>query len=499
VPSAMVIGSSVLSRGVKVGTPSAVVSVMARRAARSIRDLCATFCSPSKLALQTEAHDMSRATLFSTFGTTGVTAGVSVVTSTILARNLGPEGRGAVLALTFWPAVLVGVLSLSLNEATTYHMARASGQGGEYAGRYASTGLLLQGLIAVIVTPLAVALILALLPAERRESLDAVLWYTAFLTPLMLLDLHFKAVLQGRGSFRALNLTRIAHPTAYAVALVGLVVSNGLTVKTVMGATLVGLAVSLLIGACLSGVRLAGWSGSAMHDSLATGWKFHLANLLLYAAQESDKFIVLQFMDDTNIGYYAVAIAMSGLGGGIVVQSLAIISSRDMAAATTGAARVGLLTWNIHVGGLLMLLINGAAAAFAPLWLPLLFGAKFEAAVPVVRVLLLMATIKGLRQIIDRAMRAARSTSVGILGESAALVVLVCAAFAGARLAGLEGLAWGLVVSEMCALAVMWALAARALAIKPIELAVLRQAHLAQLDALGREARWAKSVGSDES
>src|SRR5207249_2767213 len=64
-----------------------------------------------------------------TFGATGINMVLSLVTSIMLARCLGPEGCGALLVITFWPTLILGIVQFSLNEATIYHVARAGAAG----------------------------------------------------------------------------------------------------------------------------------------------------------------------------------------------------------------------------------------------------------------------------------------------------------------------------------------------------------------------------------
>lgn len=430
---------------------------------------------------------MTRHALVSTFGATGLTMGLSLITSIVLARNLGPDGRGALLGLTFWPAMLVAMLGLSVNEATTYRVARANASEGiSGARRYISSGLVIQMAIAATATGLTLTILPFLLPAARQASLGTVLWYAAAFTPLMTLDLHFKAVLQGRGAFHWLNVARLAQPVVYAAALLGLVLGQALSVESVIAAIVAALAVSVVVGVVGGGASVAGTSVDAMRETLATGCKFHLANVVLYAAGEADKLFVLYVMDDTKVGYYAVAIALSALGSGVVVQSLSLILTGEMAAMTTPAGQGDVLVRNMHTATLMLIVINGAAAVLAPIWLPILFGSQFAEAVPVVAILLLMGTIKGIRNILDRAMRATHNSMIGMAGEAVALAALVVLAPVGVKLAGLQGFAWGLCGAQACALVVMIMLAARQVVIDPRLLSPLHRDNVARL---GRFAR----------
>ena len=74
---------------------------------------------------------IDRSRIVGSFGTTGIVVLVSLVTSVLLARFLAPEGRGLLLALAFWPALISALLNISLNESTTYHIARREGVSGD--------------------------------------------------------------------------------------------------------------------------------------------------------------------------------------------------------------------------------------------------------------------------------------------------------------------------------------------------------------------------------
>jgi O-antigen/teichoic acid export membrane protein len=72
---------------------------------------------------------MRKASWITTFGTTSISIMLSLVTSVLLARYLGPEGRGALLAIIFWPTMFLQIFNFSLNEATIIHVAQAAGTG----------------------------------------------------------------------------------------------------------------------------------------------------------------------------------------------------------------------------------------------------------------------------------------------------------------------------------------------------------------------------------
>src|SRR2546426_8502326 len=60
--------------------------------------------------------------MFGTFATEGFTVLLGILTGSLVARLLLPEGRGALAAVLFWPQLLAGIGFLSLGEAVTYRI-----------------------------------------------------------------------------------------------------------------------------------------------------------------------------------------------------------------------------------------------------------------------------------------------------------------------------------------------------------------------------------------
>src|SRR2546425_11888108 len=57
-----------------------------------------------------------------TFATEGFIVLLGILTGSLVARLLLPEGRGALAAVLFWPQLLAGIGFLSLGEAVTYRI-----------------------------------------------------------------------------------------------------------------------------------------------------------------------------------------------------------------------------------------------------------------------------------------------------------------------------------------------------------------------------------------
>src|SRR5207245_11440479 len=60
--------------------------------------------------------------MLGTFATEGFLVLVGILTGSLVARLLLPEGRGALAAVLFWPQLLAGIGFLSIGVAVTYRI-----------------------------------------------------------------------------------------------------------------------------------------------------------------------------------------------------------------------------------------------------------------------------------------------------------------------------------------------------------------------------------------
>lgn len=442
---------------------------------------------------------IGRAVLIRTYGATGITILLALATSIIVARFLGPEARGLLLVLTFWPFFIAASLYLSLNEATALAVAQDTGgedrsgppgQGAATAAA-ASSGLAMHAIAFTAVTPVTL-LILPLVLAGREDSFGLVMGYTLAFVPAMFLDLHFKAVLQGRGQFDALNVLRLIQPALYAAMLLGLLALGDLTITNVMTAMAGSTALSAVAGMTMAWTYPLAAAWTRAKDILKIAWRFHVANMLVYITNEADKLIVLSFLSDREIGYFGVALAFSTLGSSFVVQSLLVTVTSEMSLASTPDKRIRVAQFSVNDATFLLLAINGVLAVSAPIWLPLLYGSAFAPAVVAAVLFIAAGTLKGLRQVIDRVMRAANSARSGIWGEAVTLAVMIPAGIAGVHLGGLPGLAIGVIAAQMAGLLAVGLSAANTLGTPITALVPLRRPMESRILAaiLRRARRW---------
>jgi O-antigen/teichoic acid export membrane protein len=325
-------------------------------------------------------------TLRRNFLTTGVMGfavyALGLVTGPIVARALGPTGRGD-LAAVLVPAELFGsALALGLPSAAAY-LVREFDRGTLLA---TSTAF---GLAAGI--PL-VAIVWPLLPEYyQHHGAAALFWAYVFLAsaPLSVGTVAAFCLVWADGANLRWNLWRVAPTVLTAALTVGLFVTSRLTVWTALAAAFLGAfsITALFIQGALQWRRFR-VSLNALRCQLSYGARVAVGRLADSVASRLDQALLVTMVPSADLGLYAVAVTAAGASEPLAAAlGLALFPElrRDDAPEEqrrrTGRALATVLVCSTLVAAVLALL--------GPLLLDLLFGSDFAHAATPLRLLLL--------------------------------------------------------------------------------------------------------------
>ena len=167
---------------------------------------------------------------------------LNVVTGIILARTLGPSGRGELAAVVLWPTMLWTVGNLGVVDSVTFHSARRTAP----QRSIVSTSLA----IALVQSAVLVAIGLVLVPlvlAKQEASVvrDCMIFLASI--PTSLVTLYLASVLNGTHRFVPFNVVRATVFLGNAAGLVALAIASELTVTSAMIAYLASQVLTVLI------------------------------------------------------------------------------------------------------------------------------------------------------------------------------------------------------------------------------------------------------------
>ena len=349
---------------------------------------------------------------------------MNVATGVLIARLLGPEGRGELTAALLLPSLLAGIGSLGVAEGVTYHAARRDAGPGHLVGAC----LLLAALQSVILVLIGVGLAPVVLDRFDQVALTGAYLYMAFI-PMSLTTLFLMGLLNGLERFRAFNALRLSYPAGATLGLLLLAVLDRFTVVSAVAAYLIAEAATLLAASVLVARTRPGrpaLSGPVVNRVLTFGLKTHLSSVSSLLNERVDQLVISLFLAPVKLGLYVIAVTMTSVTA-LVGYSVAFVALPSVARLDPGperrarARRFVLLTL---AGGVV---ISAPVALFTPELIELFFGRSFLPAVDVTRVLLLAAIVLSMNRALGAVIKAVgRPLDVGV-----AEVIGLVATFAG--------------------------------------------------------------------
>jgi O-antigen/teichoic acid export membrane protein len=298
--------------------------------------------------------------------------GLAFISSVLLARSLGDEGRG-VTAL-YQSAVTLGFAFLSLGIATAlvYFVARR-----DLDGRQAMEASLTITVGATAITALGVLIAAAAFGGPREEGVP--FWLAIVAVPAIIQFRAAEAVLRAQGRFGAMNLLEVSLPLSILVCLGAVELLQGLTIESAVVAWSLAFLPPFVFGYVL--LRPAQWprrpaAPSLLGPTVRFGVQGQLSNLIQLLNYRLDSFLVLAFVDKAGVGLYAVAVSLSE-GMWFIANSVSVVLLTNLTAGDEeNAARMTPIVCRNTL--LVTALASLAAAAVSPLVIPAIFGGDFE-------------------------------------------------------------------------------------------------------------------------
>lgn len=353
----------------------------------------------------------SRASINLTMASAAFSA-LAFVTGPLLARALGPAGRGDLAAILVPLSVTGPVAVLGLD----IFAARQAARGRSVGTLALSLGVLVLG-IGVIV--LLAGIPLSALLAENRPVVHDFLLIGFASMPLILLGLLLIGICSGLERWRLVIATRLVPGGLVAGALVVLFLTDALTVSSAAVVYLLtSISAVLIVAPVLRGQRFR-FDWRVVKKAVPFGARVWVGTTSDLANVRLDQVLMITLVSPSELGLYAVAVNIGSFAwiitGGISPPLLARISSGELALAPRTLRTV--LT--------LVALLTVVVAVSTPLVLTLLFGREFiDAARPTWLLLAAGLPVAGIT-ILTQTLNGVGRPGLAGLGHGAALLITV--------------------------------------------------------------------------
>jgi O-antigen/teichoic acid export membrane protein len=362
---------------------------------------------------------------------------VNVVTGILVARLLNPAGRGELAAILNWPTLLGMLTTLGMTEALVYFPARERTR----AGRYLGTSLVLAMSASVVLVVVGWLVMPILLAAQDPSVVSGARWYLLQVPVAAVIGLVISP-LRGIGDVRAWNVLRSAPTLIWLATLTVFALRGGRPEPTTVAISFVGARACLAPLAALF-VRHRLRQQLRPDPSLAPalvrfGLPCALATLPTTLNVRLDQLLIAAFLPPGDLGLYAVAVSWSTLSSPVMAAFGNVLFPR-VAEHTDPEAGAALAARGVRTAVVLSTVLTAGALVITPFGLPLLFGHRFDVAVPTALVLTVAGAAFGVSSVQQEVLRGLGRPSAVLWSQLAGL---------GVTLAGLAvtvpsgGLAW---------------------------------------------------------
>lgn len=380
------------------------------------------------------------------YGISMIGLALGFVLSVLVARVLGPDGRGTYA----WIMSLHGMaLPFAMVGLDTFVRQRGAGASKEIQSQLLGTGALL---VAMAASAVAVVLYAIGWQAEIGHGNPRLMALALAFTPVVAVANVFSLLLMAQGRMLATNLWGLVPRIVTAALLVGLLASGTVSVRLVLLATLIGgpvLLVCLWVSHARSGVwPTVHWGVLLTHKKFMGG--AYVATLLTYLLQRQDVLLLGVYSGAAEVGHYSVATTFID----VLLMGPALISMfllpHLQAMGLGPQRRLFMRRVLLATGGVLVACALAGIVIAHPL-VTLLYGMEFEPAVPLLRILLLAFVFFGIMMLLQNVLALAAKGLPLMVGPAvgAALNLVLNLWWLPAH--GATGAAWASVVGYAAA------------------------------------------------
>lgn len=354
-------------------------------------------------------------------GTSVLIQGLSVISGVLLARRLGPSGRGALATVVVWPFVIATVGSLSISDAISYFAAR-----GRDASRLAGSGLVIATGQAVILTCIAALLIPFELERYAQPVTISALLYLPFIS-LYLVSITLMYLLNGLHRFAAFNTLRVVAVLGNAMGILGLYFTNDVTVTNVVLVYVIAAIATVALAVAICAGHVTGppiVDRGTIGELVAFGTRSHASTLAAALNQRLDQLIISIILPPGELGLYVVAVTLTS-GTTLVGSSVGMLALPTVARLPPGHRRRRAAARLLAITAVASVIVAAPIFLGASFFIRLFFGPPFASAVDSSRVLLVAGVVFSVNRVIATLLKGAGRPMDAGWAELGALVVTV--------------------------------------------------------------------------
>ena len=335
-----------------------------------------------------------RSPLVSTGVTDVALVGLTTLSGILLARLLGPEGRGEFAIAILWPSVIAAVGNLGLREAFTYEQARTTNLPSVLTGHALIIGMTLSVLL-MVVGLVTIPLLTRTQPASVTAACLLYLW----MIPANLLAQYALGLLQGSFDMTAFNIIRLSVNVVYLAAVVFIWVTSSMTVwratTALLGANIVTATLAVTAVLRKFGAR---WriDREITRGLFSYGIRNHAGSMTFLLNQRADQMFMAVLITPIQLGWYTAAVNISGLArltsGSFGLLAFPKVTNKPPEEQRRVTSLYSRLNTTVTV------LLGVGLIVAIPVLIPLLYGSEYAPSIVPAEILTVGAVFVGIGQ-----------------------------------------------------------------------------------------------------
>ncbi|MGH7275137.1 MAG: oligosaccharide flippase family protein, partial [Nitrospiria bacterium] len=383
------------------------------------------------------------------FLTQGLTWGMRFLCGVLIARGLGPLGRGE-LTLAMWvPSLFQALFYFGLGEASISLLNRKDFSRRDVVGSLNVLALLLLALGGFFYFSLSPWILSVLQDQIPRKLYQQAFW----LFPLPLFWAYWSANLLALGKVSEVNWGRVIHQgTLLVFVLIWFLWFSGQT-NMALWAFISGAAAEIVFVVILLHRKIPfalAWNSSVIRQQFRLGGQVTLANWLDFLSRRLDILFVSFFGGVLGVGLYTIAVGLRDLA--LTLPQIFVRPVLSASARHPGTDGIPLIA-KAFQQALLLIIPFGLALAFALPWLVnWIYSNSFAGAVAPARWLLLGFVALGLSEILTVGFIGFGQPKPVVLSQTISLACLLFLGFIFAPLWGISGIAMAVSLSQIMGL-----------------------------------------------
>lgn len=396
----------------------------------------------------------------------------SLVSGIIIARTLGPEGKGLYELALMIPFMTVAFVGMGIGTSNIYFIGKKKYPIGSIVGNVLFYSLIIGGGVAFLLIILEPLLNSYFLKGTSRIYL----YTTLSLIPFLLISENVYYVLLGHRKMINLAILRLINPLTYLTILVAIHYFFQLSVYGAIWANISGIAICFLVGIYFlfkNGYCVKLTLNKALYmESFKFGLKQHLGAIFQLLNYRLDMLIIAMLLSSVEVGQYSVSVIIAETIWYIPFSLGKVLYPKTSSSDTKAANAFTPLVCKTNIiltfiAALILYFISGIV-------IPWFFTSKFYPSVMALKLLLPGTFFLGITKVLGSDLSGRGFPQYGTYAALISLIFTLILDFLLIPHFGINGAAFATTISYIISTLIITYLFIKTTGVRPLDLLILR-------------------------